>query len=132
MASEEKQRINAKIPQDLYDFITGRYDSITEAVIAGLEKIRSGIESENRLYDQIEDLRTQIQLLYDQLHTKDLQIQDLNELLRKQTNNYSVLVNEIKPMLEERHQFTVKLLAEQEKRPVYKKLGFKNPFKKGK
>ncbi len=44
--------------------------------------------------DRIENLKTQVQALYDQLHTKDDQIEKLNENMHKQAVHIQTLIQE--------------------------------------
>ena len=54
---------------------------------------------------RIEDLKVQIQTLYDQLHTKDEQIKDQNENMHKQAVH-------IQTLIQENSRLNVKLLPE--------------------
>lgn len=147
---KEKVRVNARIPQSLYDWVCSEYDNTSQAINEGLENLRKSKAEEchtddiqgdthepqsvihehtaeiNELFYElkraletlevaeknyetqqarIEDLKTQIQELYDQLHTKDGQIEKLNENMHKQAVH-------IQTLIQENSRLNIKLLPE--------------------
>jgi hypothetical protein len=112
MPEQKRKRVNLLLPIDLYIKINESKLGITETIISSLElyfrqpdptpiQIESTISQQPGLFQQsqqnedliklyesrIDDLKTQITDLNDQLHTKDSQIDKLNENLRGQVAN---------------------------------------------
>lgn len=157
---EEKVRVNARIPKNLYDWVCSAYDNTSQAVNEGLEILRKPITEEchtGRIQDnihelknvipehtitvnnfsgeikealdalkaaekkyetqqaRIDDLKSQIQALYDQLHTKDQQIENLNENMHRQAVH-------IQTLIQDNSKLNTKLLPENTelKRPWWK------------
>ena len=114
---EEKKRINIWIPTTLYKKLAhAEYPSITEAVVNVLESFfnKQDIpkDKEEDVTDQaassqarIEDLKAQVDLLAQQLHTKDEQIEKLNENMHKQAVH-------IQSLIQENSRLNIKLLPE--------------------
>ena len=50
---EDKIRVSARIPKDLYDICLQRYDNITNAINAGLELLRVQGEDKNQIREDI-------------------------------------------------------------------------------
>lgn len=146
---EDKVKINARVPQSLYDWVVAVYDNVSQAVNDGL-----GLLKESKTVDcdttssqdgsleptskndelkatlgtlkaaeknceiqqaRIEDMKAQVQALYDQLHTKDGQIEKLNESVHKQAVH-------IQTLIQENSRLNVKLLPEvtESKKPWWK------------
>ncbi len=146
---ENKKRVNLYLPIDLYVRCTQSGQSLTEAIIKGLELVLAPQEAVNNTNDKsdileiqearinelqeqikvkdnqidikdtaelqqarIDDLKTQIQALYnqinikdEQLHTKDEQIEKLNENMHKQAVH-------IQSLIQENSRLNIKLLPE--------------------
>jgi len=144
---EDKIRVSARIPKDLYDICLQRYDNITNAINAGLELLRVQGEDKNQISEdicrqgedrsrtsedgssresaiqelkamvegkdarikelqeqikvndghqqnRIEDLKSHIYSLDNQMRTKDDQIEKLNENMHKQAVHLQTLLNQ--------------------------------------
>lgn len=132
---EDRIRVNARIPKSLYDWICTEYDNLSQAVNDGLEKLKKSKAGEchterchtqeNDIQDQtdiqeytnvstdviqeqkarIEDMKSQVLELYEQLHTKDEQIEKLNENMHKQAVH-------IQSLIQENSRLNIKLLPE--------------------
>jgi len=106
---EDKIRVSARIPKELYDVCLQRYDNITSAINAGLELLSFQSEdktktnednlktSEDRSSRQNEDSNRQgdIQELKARVEEKDRHIESLKgelDNLRSVHNNYMVQV----------------------------------------
>jgi|ERR1035437_1123726 hypothetical protein len=142
---EDRIRVNARIPKSLYDWVCSKYDNLSQAVNEGLETLKeskaadyhtgSHNTQQNDLQDQndiparitistyviqeqkgrIEDMKFQVQELYEQLHTKDEQIKKLNENMHKQAVH-------IQSLIQENSRLNTKLLPEEigKKKPFWK------------
>jgi hypothetical protein len=140
---EDRIRVNARIPKSLYDWVCSVYDNLSQAVNEGLETLKeskaadchteSHKTQQNDIQDQndihahttisadvipeqkarIEDMKSQVQELYEQLHTKDEQIEKLNENMHKQAVH-------IQSLIQENSRLNTKLLPEE--------TGKKNPW----
>jgi len=140
---DNQKRLNVYIPEDLYTRVAQSGRTVTEVVIQALESFldrnSAGQQhAENtefrevqearikELHEQIKvtdehqqnrinDLKAQIQALYDQLHTKDDQITQLNEVTQKQAVH-------IQSLIQENSKLNTKLLPENTKinRPWWK------------
>ena len=77
--------------------------------------MRAAEKNYENLQSRIEDLNTQIQALYDQLHVKDEQIEKLNENMHKQAV-------QIQTLIQENSRLNVKLLPDntENKKPWWK------------
>jgi hypothetical protein len=114
---DEKKRINIWIPTILYTKLAhAGCPSITEAVVKALEsffdnqgipkeKKEETVEPEGNSHFRIEDLKAQVDLLAQQLHIKDDQIEKLNEGMHKQAVH-------IQTLLQENSRLNIKLLPE--------------------
>ena len=112
----ERIHVGARIPKELYNKCVQDYGNITDAINAGLESLFK--QSENKTENEckttensnvilelkirmdekdirIEDLKSHIYLLDNQLRTKDDQIEKLNENMHKQTVHIQTLIQEI-------------------------------------
>ncbi|MFZ2500146.1 hypothetical protein [Methanosarcina sp.] len=80
-----------------------------------LETLRAAEMNSGTQQARIEDLKTQIQALYDQLHVKDDQIEKLNENMHKQAVH-------IQTLIQENSRLNIKLLPEsiEDKKPWWK------------
>ena len=119
---DDKVRVNARIPKELYDSICQRYDSLTIAINEALEllvttkdeKCHMGYDSIRQpdiqeLRARIDDLKAQVDILNGQLNTKDTQIE-------KQAFH-------IQSLIQENSRLNIKLLPEvheAKKKPWYK------------
>ena len=101
--TENKKRINVAIPIELYSKVTESEFGLTEGIIKGLELLLDPKEENNNEISQdvlnlqesrINELKDQIQALYNQLHTKDDQIKDQNENMHKQAVHIQSLIQE--------------------------------------
>jgi chromosome segregation ATPase len=140
---EDRIRVNARIPKSMYDWICSEYDNLSQAVNDGLETLkeskaaychtesnksqRTDIQDQNDIHAhtninadvipeqkaRIEDMKSQVQELYEQLHTKDEQIEKLNENMHKQAVH-------IQSLIQENSRLNTKLLPEE--------TGKKNPW----
>ena len=122
--TENKKRINVAIPIELYSKVTESEFGLTEGIIKGLELLLDPKEENNNEISQdvlnlqesrINELKDQIQALYNQLHTKDDQIKDQNENMHKQAVH-------IQSLIQENSRLNTKLLPEttESKKPWYK------------
>jgi len=114
---EDKKRINIWIPTTLYTKLAQtEYPSITEAVVNVLgsffnnqeiptDKKEDTTEQTGSSQARIEDLKAQVDLLAQQLHTKDEQIGKLNENMHKQAVH-------IQSLIQENSKLNIKLLPE--------------------
>ena len=134
----ERIHVGARIPKELYNKCVQDYGNITDAINAGLEllfKQHENVcktteneckttENSNVILElkirmdekdiRIEDLKSHIYLLDNQLRTKDDQIEKLNENMHKQAVHIQTLIQEIS-------QLNVKLLPDSTtKKPWYK------------
>jgi chromosome segregation ATPase len=119
---DNQKRLNVYIPEDLYTRVAQSGRTVTEVVIQALESFldrnSAGQQhAENtefrevqearikELHEQIKvtdehqqnrinDLKTQIQSLNEQMHTKDDQISQLNEVTQKQAVHIQSLIQE--------------------------------------
>lgn len=139
LTKEDKVKINARVPQSLYDWVKSEYDYVSQAVNNGLELLKEskavdcdtvsshdGPREPTSQTDElkealgtlkaaeksceiqqarIEDMKAQVQALYEQLHTKDEQIEKLNESVYKQAVH-------IQTLIQENSRLNVKLLPE--------------------
>lgn len=89
--------------------------SLNDELKATLDTLRAAEKNYETQQARIEDMKTQVQALYDQLHTKDDQIEKLNENMHKQAVH-------IQTLIQETSQLNVKLLPEttESKRPWWK------------
>jgi chromosome segregation ATPase len=140
---EDRIRVNARIPKSLYNWVCSEYDNLSQAVNDGLETLQESKAADchteshkthqNDIQDQndihahtnvsvdvipeqkarIEDMKSQVQELYEQLHTKDEQIEKLNENMHKQAVH-------IQSLIQENSRLNTKLLPEE--------TGKKNPW----
>jgi Arc/MetJ-type ribon-helix-helix transcriptional regulator len=137
---EDKVKINARVPKNLYDWIGDVYGNVSQAVNEGLEllretqsvncdtiahnspqsspqsspqeptsqndelskelketleALRNADKNNGHQQARIDDLKSQVQVLYEQLHTKDEQIEKLNENMHKQAVHTQSLIQEI-------------------------------------
>jgi len=122
--TENKKRINVAIPIELYSKVTESEFGLTEGIIKGLELLLDPKEENNNEISQdvlnlqesrINELKDQIQALYNQLHTKDDQIKDQNENMHKQAVH-------IQSLIQENSRLNIKLLPEntETKKPWWK------------
>jgi hypothetical protein len=110
---EDKKRINIWIPTTLYKKLAhAEYPNITEAVVNILESFFNNQDKKEDTTEQtkssqarIEDLKAQVDLLAQQLHTKDDQIEKLNENMHKQAVH-------IQSLIQENSRLNIKLLPE--------------------
>jgi peptidoglycan hydrolase CwlO-like protein len=128
---EDRVKINARVPQSLYDWVVSVYDNVSQAVNDGLELLKDSktvnvvdcdtisphdspleptsqngelkvtldaLKAAEKSYEiqqaRIEDMKAQVQALYEQLHTKDEQIEKLNESVHKQAVHIQTLIQE--------------------------------------
>lgn len=140
---DNQKRLNVYIPEDLYTRVAQSGRTVTEVVIQALESFldrnsagQQHVENTEfrevqearikELHDQIKvtdehqqnrinDLKAQIQALYDQLHTKDDQISQLNEVTQKQAVH-------IQSLIQENNKLNMKFLPEntEKKKPFWK------------
>lgn len=140
---DNQKRLNVYIPEDLYTRVAQSGRTVTEVVIQALESVldrnsagQQHVENTEfrevqearikELHDQIKvtdehqqnrinDLKAQIQALYDQLHTKDDQISQLNEVTQKQAVH-------IQSLIQENSKLNMKFLPEntEKKKPFWK------------
>jgi hypothetical protein len=146
---EDKVKINARVPQSLYDWMSSEYGNVSQAVNDGLELLQEskagdcdttssqvGPQMPTSQLDElkttldtfkvveknceiqqarVEDMKAQMQALYEQLHTKDGQIEKLNESVHKQAVH-------IQTLIQENSRLNVKLLPENtvSKKPWWK------------
>lgn len=140
---DNQKRLNVYIPEDLYTRVAQSGRTVTEVVIQALESFldrnsagQQHVENTEfrevqearikELHDQIKvtdehqqnrinDLKAQIQALYDQLHTKDDQISQLNEVTQKQAVH-------IQSLIQENSKLNMKFLPEntEKKKPFWK------------
>ena len=87
---EDKIRVSARIPKELYDICLQRYDNITNAINACLELLRSQIEDETKTN---EDKRQQ---------NEDERRQDEDERQISEDGNKRAEVQELKARLEDK------------------------------
>lgn len=107
--SQEKVSVAARISKDLYTKCLQDYGTISNAIVAGLELLYDESRKQNvnkddiyvndsKLLDEkdirIEELKDQIQELYTQLHTKDTQIDKINENMQAQAIHLQTLLNQ--------------------------------------
>jgi predicted nucleic acid-binding Zn-ribbon protein len=136
---EDKVKINARVPQGLYDWVSSVYGNVSQAVNDGLVLLKESkacdcdtsgpqvgpleptsqtdelkaildtLKAAEKSYEtqqvRIEDMKAQVHALYDQLHTKDGQIEKLNESVHKQAVH-------IQTLIQENSRLNVKLLPE--------------------
>src|SRR5665647_1359667 len=112
--TENKKRINVAIPIELYSKITESEFGLTEGIIKGLELLLDPKEENNNEISpdvlnlqesRINELKDQIQALYNQLSIKDDQIKDQNENMHKQAVH-------IQSLIQENSRLNIKLLPE--------------------
>jgi len=93
---EDKIRVSARIPKDIYDTCLQRYDNITNAINAGLELLCNQSEDncqtsedtcytgeDNRQINEDNSSRGHIQELRARIEEAQRQIKDMEESLRK-------------------------------------------------
>ena len=122
--TENKKRINVAIPIELYSKVTESEFGLTEGIIKGLELLLDPKEENNNEISpdvlnlqesRINELKDQIQALYNQLSIKDDQIKDQNENMHKQAVH-------IQSLIQENSRLNIKLLPEvtETKKPWWK------------
>jgi len=107
---ENKKRVNVYIPMETYVKVTQSGYSLTDAITQGLEtflEIKPEGKPDISEYQEarIEDLKSQIQGLNNQLHIKDEQIKDQSENMHKQAVH-------IQSLIQENSKLNIKLLPE--------------------
>lgn len=84
---------------------THQKEELSQQLKAALDTLSAAEKNYENQHARIEDLKTQIQALYDQLHTKDEQIEKLNENMHKQAVH-------IQTLIQENSRLNIKLLPE--------------------
>lgn len=107
---DDKIKVCARVPSNIYDICLQRYDNITNAINAGLELLcrqecptntlqkepdnKEILQLQFRIQDlqenqqaRIADLKEQIQALNEQINKKDKLLEELNQTLMAQASN---------------------------------------------
>ena len=114
-STEDRVRVASRISKELDVRLRQFYVTSSSAIPEALELLASAKEGNDvndddrnehiddsltspqieEMKGRIDDLRTQVQALYSQLHTKDEQIEKLNENMHKQAVHTQSLIQEI-------------------------------------
>ena len=82
-------------PQSSPQEPTSQTDELSKELKETLEALRNADKNNGHQQARIDDLKAQVQALYEQLHTKDEQIEKLNENMHKQAVHTQSLIQEI-------------------------------------
>jgi chromosome segregation ATPase len=96
LANQELQASNDALLKELEDLRNKESENkgILQANELKIKELQDQIKLNDSLQDRIEDMKTQFQAFYAQLHTKDLQIEKLTETMQAQAVHLQTVLNQ--------------------------------------
>lgn len=97
---EDKVRVSARIPKELYDVCLQRYDNITNAINAGLELLRNRDSKINEDGCQTSEDGSSIRELKARVEEKDLRIGELQEQIKVNDGHQQARIEDLKAQIQ--------------------------------